>query len=287
MILSFAVTIFSLHGHAYFVASRSMNVRSFRMLVVGGRLRTSGRTNRAVGEHTLLSSLALTIGEPARTRILLSLLDGHARTSTELAALAEVAPSTASAHLNRLRESGLIRVAAHGRHRYYSLRSADVARVLEGLSVLAGETTRKFVPSTPESLRRARSCYDHMAGLIAVALHDHFLGEGWLISDLSGRDNEYDVSNAGVSTLSRLGMDVAAMRNLRRRLAYGCLDWSERRPHIAGALGAELLKYAVAKKWLVRELNSRTLSLTRFGEQEAFRALGVKLQANPMPSRRV
>src|SRR5215510_8206337 len=115
-------------------------------------------------EDVLLSSLAQAIGEPARTRILLSLLDGHARTSTELAVLAEIAPSTTSAHLNRLKESKLIRVAVQGRHRYYSLYGPEVAAVIERLGALSGRNTKKFVPNTPEALRRARSCYDHMAG---------------------------------------------------------------------------------------------------------------------------
>lgn len=111
-----------------------------------------------------------------------------------------------------------------------------------------------------------------------MALHDHFLGEGWLISELDGEGNAYAVSDAGVRTLGRLGIQVAAMRGLRRRLAYGCLDWSERRPHIAGALGAELLKYAVTNKWVVRDLDSRTLRLTSFGEKDAFRAFGVRFE---------
>lgn len=232
--------------------------------------------NAAVSEDALLSRIAMAIGEPARTRILLSLLDGHARTSTELAALAEVTPSTASAHLNRLRETRLIRVAAQGRHRYYSLRSPDVAHVLEGLTVLAGGTMKKFVPSTPEALRKARSCYDHMAGAVAVALHDQFLREGWLISNPSGGTNAYEVSDTGTRTLGRLGIDIAEIRGLRRRFAYACLDWSERRPHVAGALGAALLKHAVARKWVVRELSSRTLYLTRLGERDILTHLGVK-----------
>ncbi len=111
-----------------------------------------------------------------------------------------------------------------------------------------------------------------------MALHDHFLQEGWLTSDLDGKGNAYDVSDAGARTLGRLGIQVANMQGLRRRFAYGCLDWSERRPHIAGALGAELLKYAVTNKWVVRDLNSRTLCLTKFGEKDAFRALGIRFE---------
>ena len=231
--------------------------------------------NTDVSEDALVAKIAMAIGEPARTRILFSLLDGHARTSTELAVLAEVTPSTTSAHLNRLRETGLIRVAAEGRHRYYSLRSPDVARVLEGLSILAGGSTKKFVPSTPESLRKARSCYDHMAGAVAVALHDQFLREGWLGSHHGGGADAYEVSPSGTRTLGRLGIDIAEVRGLRRRFAYACLDWSERRPHIGGALGAALLKHAVAKRWVVRELNNRALRLTRLGEKDILTHLGV------------
>lgn len=233
--------------------------------------------NARVSEDVLLAEIAAVIGEPARTRILLSLLDGHARTSTELAALAEVAPSTASAHLNRLRETRLIRVAAQGRHRYYSLRSRDVANVLEGLGVLAGRAAKQFVPSTPESLRKARSCYDHMAGRLAVVLHDQLHRQGWVISDPSNGPNAYKLSGIGEKELNRLGIDIAQARSLRRKFAYACIDWSERRPHIAGALGAALLQHTLAKKWVVRELNSRALHLTRHGERELSAQLGINL----------
>ena len=110
-----------------------------------------------------------------------------------------------------------------------------------------------------------------------MALHDHFLGEGWLVAVLGEDVNAYDVSRAGMGTLSRIGIDLTEMRGLRRRFAYGCLDWSERRPHIAGALGAALLKHALGKKWVVRELNSRTLSLTELGKRDVFRTLGLEL----------
>ncbi len=199
-------------------------------------------------EDVLLSRLAKAIGEPARSRILLSLLDGRARTSTELAALADVAPSTASAHLNRLRDVKLIRVAVQSRHRCYSLHSGEVAGVLERLGALSGRTTRSFVPSTPEPLRRARSCYDHMAGIVAVALHDRFVAERWLICNEAVGVDVYQLSKAGTQRLERLGIDLVAVRSSRRRFAYACLDWSERRPHIAGSLGAALLQHALSNK---------------------------------------
>jgi DNA-binding transcriptional ArsR family regulator len=225
----------------------------------------------------MISRIATAIGEPARTRMLLSLMDGRARTSTELAMLADVTPSTASVHLNRLKDEKLVKVSAQGRHRYYSLQGPRVARVLEGLNVLAGGVGGRFVPNTPEALRKARTCYDHIAGAVAVALHDQFIQEGWLISDSGDGPNAYDVSRTGAKKLALIGIDVSEARALRRRFAYRCLDWSERRPHIAGALGAAILKHALASKWVSRDLNSRALLLTRFGERAIFEQLGIRI----------
>ena len=227
------------------------------------------------GEDILLSNLAQAIGEPARTRMLLSLLDGHARTSTELATLADVAPSTTSAHLNRLKDAKLIRVVIQGRHRYYSLYGPEVAAVIERLGVLSGRTTKIFVPKTPEELRKARSCYDHMAGAVAVALHDQFLRERWLVSDGGSGSDAYQLSDAGTQRLEWMGIDLEEVRSLRRRFAYPCLDWSERRPHIAGALGAALLRHAAKKGWVVRELDSRALRLTRTGQKNILEHFGI------------
>src|SRR5271163_3678302 len=127
-----------------------------------------------------VSRIAAAIGEPARARMLYCLMDGHARTSTELAMVADVSPSTASVHLNRLKMEHLVKVLVQGKHRYYSLGGPDVAAALEGLSVLAGSGRGKFVPNTPSRLRNARTCYDHMAGTLGVALHDRLQALGWL-----------------------------------------------------------------------------------------------------------
>src|SRR5216684_199193 len=113
-----------------------------------------------------VSRIAAAIGEPARARILYCLMDGHARTSTELAVVADVSPSTTSVHLNRLKTAHLVKVLVQGKHRFYSLEGPDVASALEGLSVLAGGSRHRFVPSAPSRLRDARSCYDHMAGIV-------------------------------------------------------------------------------------------------------------------------
>jgi DNA-binding transcriptional ArsR family regulator len=214
------------------------------------------------------SSIAAAIGEPARARMLYCLMDGHARTGTELAIAAEVSPSTASVHLNRLKTEGLVKVLVQGKHRYYSLQGLEVASVLEGLSFLAGASRKAFVPNTPSRLRAARTCYDHMAGSLGVALHDRLRALRWLSASASHDDSAYDLTKEGTAAFAALGIDVAATRALRRRFACACLDWSERKPHIGGALGAALLKTALKKKWVTQHLDSRALSVTSVGQRE-------------------
>src|SRR5262245_4284613 len=156
----------------------------------------------ARGEGTV-ASIAAAIGEPARARMLYGLMDGRARTSTELAVIAGVSPSTASVHLQRLTARQLIKVLAQGKHRYYSLEGSAVANALEALSVLAGEPRAAFVPTTPSRLRVARTCYDHLAGTVGVLLHDRFTALGWLSA--AGDDSEYELTAEGTKALSALG----------------------------------------------------------------------------------
>lgn len=222
-----------------------------------------------------VSRIAAAIGEPARTRMLYCLMEGHARTSTELAIVAGVAPPTASVHLTRLKDDNLVRVFVQGRHRYYSLASPAVARALEGLSVLAGRPRERFTPTTPVHMRAARSCYDHLAGTIAVSLHDRFVTARWL--RVSHSTDAYDLTADGTRELAALGIDLDEARTQRRRFAFGCLDWSERRPHLGGALGAALLTLALKKKWLTRELDSRALSITTQGRRELQTRFGLEL----------
>jgi DNA-binding transcriptional ArsR family regulator len=214
-----------------------------------------------------VSRIAAAIGEPARARMLYCLVDGGARTSTELTMVAEVAPSTASVHLQRLKTQRLVKVFAQGKHRYYSLEGASVAAALEALSVLAGRSRDAFVPHTPNRLRAARTCYDHIAGTLGVSLHDRFKALGWL-SAASSADNTYDLTPDGARTFEALGIDIPATRTLRRRFAYACVDWSERRPHLGGAVGAALLHVALKRKWVVQDLDSRALTITGFGRRE-------------------
>lgn len=220
-----------------------------------------------------VSRIAAAIGEPARARILYSLIDGHARTSTELAAIANVMPSTASTHLNRLRAAHLVTTVAQGKHRYYRLAGSDVAAALEGLSVVAGVSTVPFVPATPARLRVARTCYDHIAGRLGVLLHDRFHDAGWM----SSSGTAYDLTPKGIRAFATMGIDVAEIRLQRRKFAYPCLDWSERQPHVAGALGAAILSMMLRARWVVQDLDSRSLEVTRHGRRDLAERVGIRI----------
>ncbi|MCD5991110.1 helix-turn-helix transcriptional regulator [Pseudomonas sp. CDFA 553] len=208
-----------------------------------------------------LAEVAGAIADPARSRMLCSLLDGRARTATELAAVADVTASMASNHFSRLREHGLVEQLVQGRHRYYRLANSRVARALESLLSITGQPATPFKPSTPEALRHARTCYDHCAGEVAVRLHDVLLQANWI--EAQGKD--YTLTEKGVERLLKLGVDVDAMRGQRRRLAYPCMDWSERSPHIGGALGAAILELMLKRGWVTRQLDSRALNVTSKG----------------------
>ena len=221
-----------------------------------------------------LARIAGAIAEPARARMLCCLLDGHARTSTELSVVAEVSPSTASAHLARLKEEQLVQLLAQGKHRYYQLAGADVAAALEALLVVAGLPRPQFKPNTPDRLRHARTCYDHMAGSVAVRLHDHMAAQGWLTGAQAG-GKEYDLTPAGEQGFVQLGVDTKPLRKLRRRLACPCLDWSERTPHVGGALGAALLQLALQRGWVEQDLDSRALAVPPKGQRQMLAAFGL------------
>jgi DNA-binding transcriptional ArsR family regulator len=244
-------------GRKQFVHHESMNVEDYGDVAV--------------------SRVAAAIGEPARARMLLCLMDGHTRTSTELAVVADVSPSTASVHLNRLKIEHLIKVQVQGKHRFYSLEGPDVASALEGLSVLAGGSRGKVVPTTPSRLHVARTCYDHLAGRLGVLIHDRFAALRWLSTGTTGKGTAYDVTQSGTKALEDLGVDIGATRTLRRRFACACLDWSERRPHVGGALGAALLKVALKRKWVTRDLDSRALGITSFGRREMLTRFGLRV----------
>ena len=221
-------------------------------------------------DDAALSQVAGAIAEPARTKMLCALMDGHARTSTEMAAIAGVSTSTASAHLARLKDEGLLTLHTQGRHRYYSLAGHQVAQAIEGLMVISRTTPKAFVSTTPNRLQFARTCYDHIAGTLAVQLHDHFIDCGWLIGE-----GTYQLTQAGEAAMVELGIEVAALRTHRRRFACACLDWSMRRPHLAGALGTALLQNLIRREWVTKDLDSRALGVTAKGRKALAARFGV------------
>ncbi|MED7669120.1 helix-turn-helix transcriptional regulator [Pseudomonas moraviensis subsp. stanleyae] len=221
-----------------------------------------------------VSQVAAAIAEPARTKMLCSLMDGHARTSTELAAVADVSASTASAHLSKLKELALVRLHVQGRHRYYSLADTRVAQAMEALMVIGQNTAPTFKAHTPDRLQFARTCYDHMAGTLAVLLHDRLTAGGWLVQT---DEHAYRLSDSGEALFLGLGIDVQDLTTLRRKFACPCLDWSMRRPHLGGSLGAALLQTALKRKWVTQDLDSRALTLTTLGRKELGARFGVEL----------
>ncbi len=218
--------------------------------------------------ETNLASVASAIADTSRATMLCVLMDGRAHTATELAVCADIAPSTASGHLQRLLDNGLVRRLSQGRHRYYALSGKDVASMLETLLTMPPP---QMPPCrTPQALRLARSCYDHTAGAVAVAIHDRMLELGWL--DEAG--NGYQITPRGIDGLVGLGVETAAPAGTRR-FAFACLDWSERRPHIGGWLGARLMDRLLERGWLQRQADSRALSVSAAGERGLSRTLGV------------
>jgi DNA-binding transcriptional ArsR family regulator len=211
-------------------------------------------------EGPSIAEVAALMGDPARANMLGALMSGRALTAGELAREASITAQTASGHLAKLREAGLLLVEAQGRHRYFRLSGTDVAQVLEGLMGIASRTGRlrtRTGPRDPE-MRRSRVCYDHMAGEWAVRLFEGFVASGRLAASESG----CSLTPAGRAFFIAEGIDLAALEKARRPLCRTCLDWSERRSHLGGALGKAVLDLAMAKGWARRSPTSRTLAVT-------------------------
>lgn len=211
-----------------------------------------------------IASVAALIGDPARANILSALMGGRALTAGELARHAGVTAQTASGHLARLTDAELIAVEKQGRHRYFRIVSEEVAHAIETLSVIAGMGPKRHHPIGPkdEALRRARTCYDHIAGQLGVALAESLQARRFMIlSDGAGV-----ITDEGRRFLADFGIDLKPPSSSQRPLCRMCLDWSERRHHIAGRLGAALLSRSLELKWIERTPDSRALEITRAGE---------------------
>jgi DNA-binding transcriptional ArsR family regulator len=203
------------------------------------------------------------IGDPSRAAMLLSLMDGRALTASELANRARISPQTASSHLSKLVEGGLLALESHGRHRYYRLRNRQVAEALEGLLSLAPPQPVRSLRESDEmkALAYARTCYDHLAGVIGVKLTEQMLSAEWL-KENSG---EFQLTAIGEESLVKFGVDFSSMRRSRRAFARPCLDWTERRYHLAGALGAAIASRMFELQWLKRSPSNRSVHVTEEG----------------------
>ena len=213
-----------------------------------------------------LARVAALVADPSRARMLAFLLSGEYASAGELARTASIGAATASAHLVKLVDAGLLVCEPRGRHRYFRIADADVAHALEALAMVAERSSHERAWSAPARLRlrEARCCYGHLAGRRGVALLERLLAHGWLVEAPEG----YTVTDAGVAGLAELGFDAATLRaGASHRIAYPCLDWSERRDHLAGKLASSLLTHFMARGWLRRIGNERALELTPPGQQ--------------------
>ncbi|HEX2654651.1 MAG TPA: helix-turn-helix transcriptional regulator, partial [Xanthobacteraceae bacterium] len=209
-----------------------------------------------------IAEIAALVGEPARANMLAALMDGRALTAGELAYVARVTPQTASAHLSKLTESKLLALTAQGRHRYYRLASPQVARMLEGMMAVVVDGPPRHRPrsSGEDKLRFARTCYDHLAGQLGVKLTDALIARGHLVLTEDGGQ----VTAEGMRFLGKFGLDLKDRG--RRCFCRPCLDWSERRPHVAGALGAALATHCFDLGWIARVKDSRAVTVTQKGQ---------------------
>ena len=212
-----------------------------------------------------IARLAALIGDPARANMLTALMSGKSLTPSELAAVAGVKLPTTSAHLAKLEAGGLIVQRRQGRHRYFSLADDDVGSLLERMMGVAADKGHVRVRTGPKdpALRKARVCYNHLAGELAVRMFDSCLARKLLVAE----PVELKLSPAGLEFMTDLGVDVKAATNSRRPLCKPCLDWSARRSHLAGSLGSALLERFYALRWAEREEGTRVVRFTRSGER--------------------
>ncbi len=220
-----------------------------------------------------VAGVAALISEPARAAMLLALLDGRALPAGELAYRAGVMPQTASTHLAKMMGGNLLAVERCGRHRYYRLANPEVGLAIEALAALAPPARLRFERDKADSIHYARTCYDHLAGRLGVALADTLLANGAL--EESGHD--YRVTLEGGKRLTDFGIDLAEIEAGRRAFARQCLDWSERRHHIAGGLGAALAEQFFKRGWIKRMPESRALRLTDRGHTGLHEEFGLRL----------
>ena len=229
-------------------------------------------------EHApCISQIATLLADPKRSAMMWSLMDGAARQAEELALLARLSPSSASAHLGRLAAGGLLKVETRGRKRFFRLAAPEVGAAIEALASATIASTPRDIPdvfkrttpipkrqAAPSSLLRARLCDDHLGGTLAADLYQRLLDAGWI----EQFDHRVSITHKGATQLATRGVFVQALAHSTSRAACACPDWSERRPHMGGSLGAALLQLFMQTGWLTLPNDSRALHITATGQRE-------------------
>ncbi|QNK63892.1 winged helix-turn-helix transcriptional regulator [Pedobacter sp. PAMC26386] len=221
-----------------------------------------------------LVHIAGLIGEPARIKMLWTLMDGKAYTATELALFAEVSPQSASAHLGKMVQANLLKVSCQGRHRYFSYARDEVAYAVEGMANLISLQKDKLIPATKDfPFRYCRTCYDHIAGRAGVVITDRLLMLEYLVE----KGDAYAMTAQGQTFFKDFGIDTDVLLKLRRPFARPCLDWSERRSHLAGSLATAIFEKIITEDWMRKVQHSRTLSITAKGQLNLYETLGIEI----------
>jgi DNA-binding transcriptional ArsR family regulator len=210
------------------------------------------------------SNIAMLIGEPARATMLWKIMEGGMHTATELAVVADLSAQNASMHLSKLVNAGLLSVVKHGRMKYYQFNNPNVAYAMEAISNLAPF----HQPSDSNGIKYCRTCYDHLAGKVGVDIADKLQSQKII-------DKNFTISKSGVAWFESLGISVGSLKQKKRVLSRKCLDWSERRPHLAGSVGAALTDRFFELKWTQRIKHSRMVSITPLGQKKIHELLGL------------
>ncbi|MEM7736576.1 MAG: helix-turn-helix transcriptional regulator [Deinococcota bacterium] len=219
-------------------------------------------------DATIIAQTARLLADPARATMLLALFDVDGLPASSLAHAANISPQTASSHLHKLQAGGLLNMEKHGRHRYYRLANAEVAQTVESLMAISNKAAADEPQDDAlEPIQYARTCYDHLAGKVGVLLADSLVKQGWLELSSVSDDSNFTLTSQGEAGFHNLGIDTTTLRHSRRQFARQCLDWTERRYHLAGALGAALTAYVFEQKWLLTCPNSRVVHLTNEGRK--------------------
>jgi DNA-binding transcriptional ArsR family regulator len=221
----------------------------------------------------IIAEIAALVGDPARATMLSSLLDGRALTAGELALAAHITPQTASTHLAKLTEAGLLSVIRHGRHRSFQLASPTVVDMIDGIVAVALLKRPRYRPLSGEAraLGAARICYDHLAGRLSVDLADSFVAREYLVL----HDEAAEITTAGARFFAGFGIELPGLRSTRRHVGRLCLDWTERRPHIAGALGAAITRRFFDLGWMERMKHSQAVIVTPPGRRGFLKTFGI------------